>query len=183
MAGEGLVSMTPTSVSYVGTSASINADGGVEVNAVTSISIDGVFTSSYTNYMMVVNLTSSGQVNIGNQFRVGGVTASASNYITQNLAANATSVSGGRNAAAIAEGEIGQSYNVEKAGFTSYIWRPFTTERTCWRTVSAADLSSAFIRDVGGTHNVASSYDGILLKETGGGVNFTGLIHIFGFEE
>jgi hypothetical protein len=53
-AGDGLVIMTPTSIAHAGTSASINADGGVDFTAVTSLSLNGVFTSAHDNYLIVI---------------------------------------------------------------------------------------------------------------------------------
>jgi hypothetical protein len=56
-AGDGLVSMTPSSIAHSGTSASINADGGVDFTAVTELSLNGVFTSDYDNYLIVMRFT------------------------------------------------------------------------------------------------------------------------------
>ena len=88
-AGDGLVTMTPTSIAVAGagSSASINSDGGVDFTSATSLSLNGVFTSGYDNYLLVIFHEwsgASGGVDITCRLRAAGSDASGSNYTYQN---------------------------------------------------------------------------------------------------
>lgn len=55
---EGLLISTPTSISYSGSgseTATITSDGVVEFSNVSNLRLNGIFTSSYKNYMMTIN--------------------------------------------------------------------------------------------------------------------------------
>jgi len=88
----GLVVMTPSSIAYSGTSASINADGSVDFSAVTELRLNGVFTSDYDNYMVTWRGTTSTGTNIYARFGSGGGTPSATGYVDQRINADNTSV-------------------------------------------------------------------------------------------
>jgi hypothetical protein len=75
---------------YVDTAESdaIAAGGLVHINTTTfttsaGVNVNNVFTSTYDNYRIVYQLTSSVDANIQLRFRVGGVDASGANYVAQ----------------------------------------------------------------------------------------------------
>ena len=178
----GLVVMTPSSIAYSGTSASINADGSVVFSACTSLSLNGVFTGDYDNYMVALRATSSGAVVLlGIRLRASGTDeASASNYYTyQNLLAYGTTISAGRGPDSI--GYIQNAYNTQITGVSTYMYGPFLSQPTAVRTVTVSDLSSAAIVDRAWTHSLSNSYDGLtILPDTG---SITGLVTVFGFNQ
>ena len=98
MSVNGLVVMTPTSIASTGTgnSSSIGANGKVTFSSCATLSLNGVFTSSYDNYMVVVRNTSTAVNNMVVRLRVAGADATGSNYTRQTLFVNGTSVIGGR---------------------------------------------------------------------------------------
>jgi len=177
----GLVVMTPSSIAYSGTSASINADGSVVFSACTSLSLNGVFTSDYDNYMVTVRLSSTANINMIARLRNAGTDATASNYVYQTLDADGTSVTGARsnltNFFFVAD-----VYNTQRAGSTIYLFGPNLTQPTAMRYVGAQDYVSAEIIDRAGTHNLSTSYDGLTFFWTLAG-NFTGLLTVFGFNQ
>jgi hypothetical protein len=177
-AGDGLVSMAPTSIAYSGTSAGINADGGVDFSAVTSLSLNGVFTSDYDNYLIVFQATAGETVYF--RMRASGTdNSTASSYVRQQLSANSTTVSGTR----ITDNQ-GAAFNVAgtlTAGSFFHIYGPYLAQPTATRSVNAWDSNSARINDVAGTHNQSTSYDGITF--TSSPTAMTGNIHVFGYEE
>jgi len=94
----GLVTMPPTSIDHVGTSASINANGGVDFEGVTSLSLNGVFTGDYDNYLMIVGAINdtTGNVTLGTQLSVAGIAdATVNAYTAQSLVASDTAYSNG----------------------------------------------------------------------------------------
>jgi len=179
-AGDGLVSMKPTSIAHSGTSASINADGGVDFTAVTSLSLNGVFTSEMDNYLVVVRFMASGSLMVHYRLRVGGSDdATANSYVRQQLVASGGTVGAGRTTAD--KGNTGYGYATQRAGFSLHTYGPFLAQPTATRSVTVDDNSSAGIEDSATTHNQSTSYDGITFIPSTG--NITGNVHVFGYEE
>jgi len=175
----GMVLVTPTSIAYSGTSASIGTNGSVEFTACSSLSLNSVFSADYDNYMVTMRATSSGAVVLhGIRLRASGTDeASASNYYTyQNLLAYGTTISAGRASTSI--GYIQNAYNTQITGVSTYMYGPFLSQPTAVRTVTVSDLSSATIVDRAWTHSLSNSYDGItIIPDTG---TITGLVSVYG---
>jgi hypothetical protein len=180
-AGDGLVSMTPTSIAHSGTSASINADGGVDFTAVTSLSLNGVFTSEIDNYLIVVETLYSV---VGGGFLLYRMRASgtdnttASSYVTQYVEARSATVSGGRftqNYGAF--GSVGNP----RGGQSVHVYGPFLAQPTASRSVNADGFESAYILDTASTHNQSTSYDGFTIYLASN--SMAGNVHVFGYEE
>jgi hypothetical protein len=95
---QGMVKIIPSSVAVGSGTGSASASGTVTFSGVSSISINGVFSSTYDNYRIVFgNLNGSGaQQDVGLQLRKNGVNNSSSIYYRQYLNASSTSVSGAR---------------------------------------------------------------------------------------
>lgn len=181
-AGDGLVIMTPTSVDHSGTSASINADGGVDFTAATSLSLNNVFTLSYDNYLIVVRSVASAGVNIGMRMRGSGADDSGANYTYQVLNADGASTPSGARSTSQTKINVHATYGTQRAGSNVHVYGPRLVQPTAVRSVSAPDYLSAYITDVAGTHNQSVGYDGFTLI-TGSATTFTGNIAVFGYEE
>lgn len=178
-AGDGLISMTPSSIAHSGTSASINADGGVDFTAVTSLSLNGVFTSDYDNYLIVIRaITSDDERRTLFRLRVGGVDASGSDYTQQAIVVESTSVSGSRLTSQTA-GAFG-TYDLDWSGDHVHVYGPALAQQTATRSVNV-DGTGPEIQDRASTHSLSTAYDGITIYPTG--FSFTGNIHVFGYEE
>ena len=181
-AGDGLVSMKPTSIAHSGTSASINADGGVDFTAVTSLSLNGVFTSEMDNYLIL--LFGLGTADTGTNFRlrVAGTDADgSSDYVYQYLLATGSATPSGARDSAQTFGRIGNLMTTQRSGITVHMYGPALAQATAWRSVTVDGLSSARIQDFANTHDLATAYDGFTIYPNSG--NFTGNIHVFGYEE
>jgi hypothetical protein len=179
-AGDGLVSMTPTSIAHSGTSATINADGGVDFSAVTSLSLNGVFTGDHDNYLVVVSIT-MGTSDFGRlRYRVGGVDATGSNYTTQHINVNGSSVTGGRSSSA---DDFVYNYLSATApnGCHIHLYGPALAQPTAGRSVNVDGNSSARIYENANTHSLSTSYDGLTFYQDTNAA--TGNVHVFGYEE
>lgn len=175
----GMVLITPTSVVAAGTgsSATIGANGSVEFSACTSLSLNGVFTSGYDNYMVVLRGTSSLAAGINVRWRVNGTdNSTASSYTSQNIQATGTTVNAARSSGD--SGNFAVMNATQRCGFTTHIFGPNLAQPTAWRTVTANDSSSARIEDYTVTHNQSTSYDGFTLICGNG--NMTGLVSVYG---
>ena len=183
----GLVVMTPSSIAYSGTSASVNADGSVVFSACSSLSLNGVFTGDYDNYMMTLSCVNTGGLSsIFFRWRASGTDeSSASNYYTrQELFASGTLVAGGRNSDS--RGRFGEAGDITygRAGMTCYIFGPYLSQPTATRAVDSSTYNSSnplFMINYATTHSLSALYDGITI--TPSQFALTGLLTVFGFNQ
>ena len=177
----GLVVMTPSSIAYSGTSASINADGSVVFSACTSLSLNGVFTSDYDNYMISARTQKSANVVLFGRLRASGTDeSSASNYYTdQYLYANGTGIGAARTTRN--QWYIAYLDSALRNGFVAHWYGPYLAQPTAGRTVAADSYLNAETIDSAYTHSLSNSYDGFTLLPASGTV--TGLVTVFGFNQ
>ena len=179
---KGLKVCTPTTVVKTGASstATINADGSVTFNLCETVSLNGVFSADYDNY--VVTFTSIGSAaNFPSiRLRASGIDEnSASNYYThQYLYAGNTVVSGGRST-----NNIWYSYGNSTTlygGMVQYIYGPYLARPTAHRAVTGDPRDFATISDYTGTHSLPNSYDGLTFSFPSSG-NSSGLVSVAGW--
>lgn len=181
-AGDGLVSMTPTSISYSGTSATINTNGGVDFTEATSLSLNGVFTSNHDNYLVVMEFTGSTStlVNIYSKLRLSGTDATATNYTVQQLYAFNTTITSARTGS-LSYFAITWANNEQRYGSHLHVYGPALAQPTALRAVNVTGYQNASFYDVASTHSLSTSYDGLTVEPDSG--NFTGQVQVFGYEE
>jgi hypothetical protein len=158
-------------------------------SAATTINVDGVFSSAYRNYRIIIGAASTataGATNIGAQMRVGGVPAAGANYVFLRNATNGD----------------GTTSILATTGGTS--WGPFAlsngTNASSQPAYSCVDLLAPFIAEwtglnalnhfannttsqtaacaFGGMHRQGTSYDGIGFSIANAS---TGTIRIYGY--
>ena len=94
---DGLIIQTPSSISYTGAgTASITDDGAVEFSGLlTELNIDGVFSSAYKNYMLVMSYgVSNGNATMNAKMRTS--SALSNIYWNQYLYSQGTTTAAGR---------------------------------------------------------------------------------------
>ena len=182
MAKNGLHLITPTSIAYTGTSASISANGSVEFTAVSPLSLNGVFSADYDNYMVVVRHQGTNSTSIAYRLRASGTDDSGANYVRQYLFGDGTSVTASR-ATSVTEGYVGATSPDQRSGDVTYFYGPFLAQPTASRTVNVRGSNNAQIVDWASTHNQSSSYDGLTLFMTVGGQNITGRVAVYGLRK
>jgi len=181
--GSGLVPMVPTSVSVGSGTGTVGANGLVTFSGVSSINLNGIFTSGYKNYRLVINIdSSSGQTSVGQQLTVGGTAASAGNYYWAGWWTTVT----GTGPAALAAQTQAYWYMIEATNSVTWfnhvqdVFNPSLAKETTM-TGSGGTYSSAW-RAIGYNcfHQVATAYDG--MKFTSSTSNtFTGTIQVYGY--
>lgn len=183
MATNGLVVMTPTTVAKTGASstATINADGSVTFGSCETLSLNGVFTSSYDNYMIVCRNVGNTSDSLEMRWRASGTDDSGSNYTFQILRANGTAVEAERNTGQ--RTRFGVTSSTARSGQIAYVFGPHLSQPTAHRSVDMNGISSARMDDFASTHSVSSSYDGFTIFLGTAGNNFSGLITVFGFNQ
>jgi hypothetical protein len=177
MAVNGIDLIIPTSIAHTSGSASINSGGSVTFTGVTALSLNGVFSSTYDNYVIDVRGNASTAANIEFRLRAGGTDNTTSNsYVFQHIEANATSVAGARTTSNLSR--IGPFNAIAACGIAIYVYGPALAQPTAHRSITANDAISARIYDIAGTHNQSVAYDGFTLFPGSG--NMTGLIKVYG---
>lgn len=184
MAKNGLHLITPTSIAYTGTSASISANGSVTFSAVSPLSLNGVFSADYDNYMVVVRGASGTPWPYSHiRMRASGTDNSTSNsYTSQLLYGSATSVTGSRSTGINTfDAFIGTS----ESGSVIHFYGPHLAQPTALRsvtTIASSGTSSTVLYDVASTHNQSVSYDGFSMIADSSHT-FTGRIAVYGMRK
>lgn len=181
-AGDGLVIIKPTTISVSGTgsSASISANGGITFTSASAIGINGIFTTSFDNYIAFIRCIGS----VANfpfiRLRSSGIDATGSNYSHQYIS-GASSTLG---AARTSNTDLWYSFGTDTTIYAGGQWMfygPALNIPTSYRSCNSDPRSSATYNDYSGTHSLSTSYDGLSITVTSGTI--TGKISIFGYEE
>ena len=149
--------------------------------ASSSITADNVFTSSYTNYVLRIRQQSSGNINTDLRLRVGGVSASGSNYNYQRIQASSTSVSGLRTNATAFNMEA-----VNGAFFTTQVIEFFApalaepTNLTLNSNQSNGAYTSSIFTIHQGNHTLSTAYDGFEFYPSSGTLTGTYTVYAYG---
>jgi hypothetical protein len=162
------------------------APGLVHINtttfsAVSSVNVNDVFTSTYENYLIMVNnlTTASGDNGLEFRLRASGSDATAANYDYQNFTATSSTVATALNSnqtlirTAIARtGVSATSFN---------IFRPQIAAPTVLSCLPIYDSDSgAGLRMFAGKHTLSTSYDGFTLFPAASTI--TGTVRVYGYK-
>jgi len=178
----GMVLLTPTSIAYTGggsETATIGANGSVEFTSCTSLSLNGVFSADYDNYMISCRLGSTATSSDGvfAKLRASGVDAST-NYVRQYIVASSTTVAANRLSAQTST-VFSDTRNTLKEGFTVYMYGPFLTQPTAGRSNTVVSDGNARFTDYAWTHSTSASYDGFSAFLSSGNY-MSGLVSVYG---
>lgn len=146
-------------------------------SAVSSVSVNSVFSSTYDNYLVVYNITASSATVIRQRLRVGGTDNSGSNYLRGGMYVGvfANSVFSSTNNATEAFFTLGStSATVGYGGVLNFI-APFQTQYTKITSHSGgADMGIGTC-----VFNGTTSFDGFTLLPDAGTI--TGTIRVYGY--
>lgn len=153
------------------------------VTASNSVTADGVFTSSYTNYLLLINYTLNGSGQLKMKFRASG-TASSTNYNLQYIEAYATTstTAAVSSASSFIVGAYG--YGNESAASVE-LFGPQLAKATTIQSNNTSMVGGGYtaplIQFWYGNHSTATAYDGIELFTTG--TNWSGSYAIYGYSK
>jgi hypothetical protein len=173
----GMVLLAPTTINHTGTSASIGTNGRVTFTAVTALSLNGVFSADFDNYVVSILCQASADEGIQIRYRAAGTDANGNNYTAQFISAASTTLAAGRSTSTLQT--IANVTNVQRNGVTAYIYGPFLAQPTALRSVNVYPQNSARIVDYAVTHSLSTSYDGISFLPSGS-ANITGSLQVYG---
>jgi len=147
-----------------------------------SVTADGVFTSSYTNYMIKFRYTTNNTVQPSFKLRASGTSAST-NYNYQYINGNASSV-GAAGATAQTSANFAIYSNGDfKSAATLELFSPQIAEATNFTSLNAWSPASYSGLNVyyAGNHSTATAYDGIEFLVSAG--TMTGSYTIYGYSK
>jgi hypothetical protein len=181
--GFGLVLVKPSSV----VNGTDNGKGTVSFSAVSSVSLNGVFNSTYDNYRIVVN-GSANSANDGNQFfrvRSGSSDVTSSTYVYSSFIKSGGGSDLSFNSGADTLIKIGaqDSAVVQGQSYCYDIISPFLTQYTkisgnsTFQTDTAAWSGGVVV----GLNFNQISYDGFTIGTQNG--TFTGIVSIYGYNK
>ena len=182
MSKNGLILLTPTSVTYSGTSATISANGSVEFLACFSLRLNGVFSADYDNYMVVLRGISNSDIDVRCRLSLSGVDATATNYTKQQLAANGSTVSGSR-LTSQDHFDIGVLASANMSASILWFYGPALAQPSAFRYVGASGYLGAYLVDETSTHSVSTAYDGFNFYDNGLNENMTGRVAVYGMRK
>jgi hypothetical protein len=177
----GMKLIVPSSV----TGGTASSTGAVSFSSTSSVSLNGVFSSTYQNYRMIINFTgASTQLSVSARMRVGGVSNStASSYLQQGFSSISTTLSNvGLSSTSFDLGEVNATYP-KYSSVTVDILSPFETDPTRWNNLLIGRVNSANAYATGnysGVHTQATSYDGVEIYPSTGTVS--GTVRVYGYK-
>ncbi len=179
----GLIPVTPTSVDKTGGTATANALGQVTFTGVSSLSLNGVFTSEYRNYKIIFDEISAGDTSVSFRLRKAGTDATSGQYVANISYVTQTGTAQAFQSYASSSG-FGVTSTTRHISAVMEIIKPQVTGYTKI-FASSNHVSSAFdfrsTSTLGLFHAVSDSYDGITFYPDTS--NFTGTISVYGYND
>ena len=179
----GLIPVAPTSVDKTGGTATANALGQVTFTGVSSLSLNGVFTSEYRNYKIIFDEISAGDTSVSFRVRKAGTDATSGQYVANISYVTQTGTAQAFQSYASSSG-FGVTSTTRHISAVMEIIKPQVTGYTKI-FASSNHVSSAFdfrsTSTLGLFHAVSDSYDGITFYPDTS--NFTGTISVYGYND
>jgi hypothetical protein len=180
----GLKPIIAPTVNYSGGTATANSLGIISFSAVTSLSLNSVFTSAYNNYKVIVaGLTGSVVTQTFGRWRVSG-TDTAANYDNAAFYVKNGATSGVAGVTGATLSSFGFAYHYNSSGYRTTsaildVYGPQLAQSTT-ATYQSANYDSSFFSLNGATyHSPSTQFDGLTIFPGSG--NITGTIQVFGY--
>jgi hypothetical protein len=163
----GLILIKPTSVTAAGTgsTATISVNGSVEYSSCTSLSLNGVFSADYDNYIFLLRDSGSPTVFYKYRLRSSGTDATGANYTDQSLTGAGTTSLQGRNSN---ETSARLAYSTIRSGALTTFYGPFLSQPTASRGTHVEHVDYLYLQNFAATHSLSNSYDSLTIFPTAG---------------
>jgi hypothetical protein len=187
-AGTGLRKIVPSSVAVGSGTGSADSLGNVTFSGCSSVSLNDVFSTTYRNYRIIIDLTAAtADANIYMKMRVSSTDSSAGYYAgspTYTVAGTAGNSSANNSTTGFYLTEIDSATAANHtSGANIDLMRPFETVYTTiqWQSQGAFSAGTVFAQYGGGLHAVSTSYTGFSLIPNAG--NISGTISVYGYTQ
>jgi hypothetical protein len=145
-------------------------------SSVASVSRNNVFSSTYQNYMIVVEGLTASDAEFRMRLRASGTDDTGTNYHLGVIFRSSSALSSGYDSGGTTW-EIGY-FGTETSIAVVYISDPFTTTKASYSAQGGSISTGRPLFLGGGGHKLANSYDGFTLSA--GGNNLTGTVRTYG---
>jgi hypothetical protein len=151
-------------------------------SSVTSVTFDNVFTSTYRNYVMYLNLVAVSGGLTTFVFRTGGVDNTNSNYNRQNFVVDGTSTSASQNTSGTSGLIAALSDNEYEAAQINFYAPQLSipTIYQAWNYTQDGVYTDPILRMTVGNFSASTSFDGIKISNLNA---FSGQISIYGLDD
>lgn len=175
----GLKNVVPTSVNVASGSATFNSNGTVSFSGVSALQLNGVFSSTYENYKVVLNVSStSTATDFALQLAQSGTYWTANYQYAKGSMLNSTWASDVQTTAALMN--VARSSGSGGSAFSADILSPQKTQasKVLGQYVQG---SSIWFGNSWGNQTDSVSFDGIRIALLTGGATMTGTFQVFGY--
>jgi hypothetical protein len=180
----GLKDIIPTSVVVGSGSATVNANGTVTFSAATSISLNGVFNSTYRNYKIVISVNQASALShMWLRLRNAGTDGSGPCYTgAQIINQLGTSASYAQNGGVNVHLGYITSMSSQKYGAEVTIHAPAIAVTSSINFLSSG-VDAAYVQNLAGgaLYDNPTAYDGLTLLPSTGAATFSGTVQVFGY--
>ena len=146
-------------------------------SAQTTISVSNIFTSSWDNYKILINITSASADNtLLLRLRSNTTDNATTSYNRQELTANSTTVTAGQGGSQTAF--LAGKYNTAGGSSEVTLYNPLATQYTWSTAIGVSPTSTVTMANSAGFFTATTSFNGFSLV-TGGG-NITGTVRVYG---
>jgi hypothetical protein len=180
----GLKMVVPTSVAVGSGSASVNTAGAVTFSGVSSLTLNGVFTTTYDNYKILLNISSFTGGNDLINFRWGtsGTINTTSNYYRavwriEPNSGTVTNVNGSSPVNTMFLTEL----KGDSASYEINVFNPFVSQKTYMTATGVDNSRSGSISN--GFFNTTQSFTDFSLFPDSAGRAMTGTISVYGYKD
>jgi hypothetical protein len=173
----GLAKIVPSSVAVGSGTGSADALGNVTFSGASSVSLNGIFSSTYDNYRIMFLATSSTTSQISIRLRTSGTDASGSNY---NLKGYYSGTANGNLNQASTTNWFNFGLNSGNAPVIIDLFRPFSAATTLgYANLFTSD--SGYNHQMAIEHTLSTSYDGLSLIISAGTIS--GNVRVYGITQ
>jgi hypothetical protein len=179
-AAAGLRMVVPTSVAVGSGTGSVDATGNVTFSGASSVSLNGCFTDTYDNYLIVVSdvLSSASTPEVYLRLRVSGADSTTGYYYGQHYALWGSASGGFVNL------NNGGYFSVMAANTTvptasqNWLQKPFLTKTTTHQGLQVRYDAASY---VGGYNSATTSYTGFSLVASSNTIS--GIVRVYGYKD
>jgi len=177
--GFGLVLMKPSSV----VNGTDNGKGTVSFSAVSSVSLNDVFSATYSNYLIQLTLSGSTTDDVNMRMRVGGSDNSSTVYTRSSIFQNSTTISGQLISSEQSFRGIAQMRSGQDNFSQMTIINPFATAHTTIIQDSTDQVGTANLTQTRRMHTmtVTTSFTGFTVIAASGTI--TGNVSVYGINK
>ncbi len=178
----GIVQLMPSSVAVGSGSSTVNGNGQVSFSASSSVSLNDIFSSTYTNYKILIDTDSTeADTALTMRMRVSGADNSSNNYRwASGYKDTGAGAIAGQSGSGLTSSFRVMAHSSSGRSFSSLdFFNPFTAEETGYVGNYFQIASSGFAQFVGGNMSVTTSYTGFTLITLAG--TMTGSVSVYGY--